>query len=204
MSGNILTPQTTPGAHRPRNWRRRHLGFLLRRTGDPWARAAAVASLRDPVEVAIVVRHPYERSHPRGFSPAPVIHGSPTARLAEAVMTAADPGKLHRLRAEPAPLMGTARGHRPAHRLPARRAAHRVLRGAGHHSPSAATTVPSAAAQFSTTAGVAAQHSDTPDTAALSATAFDTASRSAALGTAAPGITRRPSPARRRQALIPE
>ena len=38
---------------RPRNWRGRHVGFLVRQAGDdPWARAAAVACLLDPADVA--------------------------------------------------------------------------------------------------------------------------------------------------------
>ncbi|MET8968347.1 DUF6397 family protein [Streptomyces hydrogenans] len=56
---------------RARNWRSRHLALLLRGTEDPWARAAAVASLLDPVQVAEVVDDPYERSHLDRLRPAP-------------------------------------------------------------------------------------------------------------------------------------
>ncbi|CAL9640067.1 hypothetical protein SUDANB145_06309 [Streptomyces sp. enrichment culture] len=171
---------------RPRNWRRRHLGFLLRRTDDPWARAAAVASLLDPVEIAAVVGDPHERSHLQRLRPAPVIHGSPgspTARLAEEIMTATDPDEIHWLRAELAHLVGTAREHRTAAprarahaavpratthpaapRPTARPAAHRAPRAAGHHRPPSALTAPSSTAPSSSAGGIAPQHTATPST----------------------------------------
>lgn len=157
---------------RPRNWRRRHLGFLLRRTDDPWARAAAVASLLDPVEIAAVVGDPYERSHLQRLRPDPVIHGSPgspTARLAEEIMTATDPDEIHWLRAELAHLVGTAREHRTEAPWPtAHPAAHRVPRAAGHHCPPSATTEPSSAAQFSNAGAIAPQRTGTPGTTCAS------------------------------------
>ncbi|MGC9497267.1 DUF6397 family protein [Streptomyces sp. WG7] len=104
---------------RPRNWRGRHLGFLLRQADDPWARAAAVASLLDPVEVSEVVRDPYERSHLNRFRPAPPAHGSPgspAAQLVEEIMTAADPDEIDWLRTDLAGAVEAARGQRPAPR----------------------------------------------------------------------------------------
>ncbi|OWA00634.1 hypothetical protein B9W62_33730 [Streptomyces sp. CS113] len=104
---------------RPRNWRGRHLGFLLRQADDPWARAAAVASLLDAAEIAAVVTDPYERSHLRRFRPALATHGSPgspAAQLAEEIATAADPDEVDRLRSELAAAVDTARRHRPAPR----------------------------------------------------------------------------------------
>ncbi|MEU2547729.1 DUF6397 family protein [Streptomyces roseolus] len=56
---------------RARNWRSRHLSLLLRGTDDPWARAAAIASLLDPVQVAEVVDDPYERAYLDRLRPAP-------------------------------------------------------------------------------------------------------------------------------------
>ncbi|MFI0827701.1 DUF6397 family protein [Streptomyces roseolus] len=56
---------------RARNWRSRHLSLLLRGTDDPWARAAAIASLLDPVQVAEVVDDPYERTYLDRLRPAP-------------------------------------------------------------------------------------------------------------------------------------
>ncbi|MBT2409038.1 hypothetical protein J7I94_00435 [Streptomyces sp. ISL-12] len=179
---------------RPRNWRRRHLGFLLRRTDDPWARAAAVASLLDPVEIEAVVGDPHERSHLQRLRPAPVIHGapgSPSARLAEEIMTATDPDEIHWLRAELAHLVGTAREHHTsAPRPTARPAAHRVPRAAGHHCRPSATTAPSSAAQSFDAAGIAPRHTPTPSTTAL--------------GTTRPsGVRQHPSPApERRRGLL--
>ncbi|CAL9374890.1 DUF6397 family protein [Streptomyces sp. enrichment culture] len=104
---------------RPRNWRGRHLGFLLRQANDPWARAAAVASLLDAAEVSDVVTDPYERSHLRRFRPAPVPHGSPgspAAQVAEEIVTAADPDEVDWLRSDLAAAVDAARLHRPAPR----------------------------------------------------------------------------------------
>ncbi|MFB6552639.1 DUF6397 family protein [Streptomyces sp. NPDC056405] len=115
-----LRDQLTEGLDlRPRNWRGRHLGFLLRQADDPWARAAAVASLLDPVEVSGVVRDPYERSHLHRFRPVQPAHGtpgSPAAQLAEEIMTAADPDEIDWLRTDLAGAVEAARGQRPAPR----------------------------------------------------------------------------------------
>ncbi|MFJ4359953.1 DUF6397 family protein [Streptomyces massasporeus] len=102
---------------RPRNWRGRHVGFLTRQAGDdPWARAAAVACLLDPADVADVVRDPRERTrlarcHPR--LPAHGTPGSPTAELAETLMTASEPDEVAWFRADLARTMETARRHHP-------------------------------------------------------------------------------------------
>ncbi|MGW4925076.1 DUF6397 family protein [Streptomyces parvulus] len=104
---------------RPRNWRGRYLGFLLRQAHDPWARAAAVASLLDGVEIAEVVRDPYERSHLHRFRPvrpSPGSTGSSGAQLAEEIMTAADPDEIEWLRADLADAVAAAREQRPAPR----------------------------------------------------------------------------------------
>lgn len=115
-----LRDQLTEGLDlRPRNWRGRHLGFLLRQADDPWARAAAVASVLDPVEVSGVVRDPYERSYLHRFRPVPPAHGSPgspAAQLAEEIMTAADPDEIDWLRTDLAGAVEAARGQRPAPR----------------------------------------------------------------------------------------
>ncbi|GGQ72092.1 DUF6397 family protein [Streptomyces flaveolus] len=111
---------------RPRNWRGRHLAWLLRRTEDPWARAAAVASLLDPVDVSEVVTDPYERSHLSRFRPARPVHGSPgspAAQIAEEIVTAADPDEIDLLRADLARAVRHARVLRAAPR-PAARAQH--------------------------------------------------------------------------------
>ncbi|WP_121750411.1 DUF6397 family protein [Streptomyces sp. E2N166] len=115
-----LRGQLTEGLDlRPRNWRGRHLGFLLRQADDPWASAAAVASVLDPAEVSGVVRDPYERSYLHRFRPVPPAHGSPgspAAQLAEEIMTAADPDEIDWLRTDLAGAVEAARGQRPAPR----------------------------------------------------------------------------------------
>ncbi|CAM5681969.1 hypothetical protein SPURM210S_02664 [Streptomyces purpurascens] len=82
---------------RPRNWRGRHIGFLTRQAGDDaWARAAAVACLLDPADVADVVADPYERAHLNRRRPRLPAHGtpgSPAAERAETLMTASEPTK---------------------------------------------------------------------------------------------------------------
>lgn len=87
---------------RPRNWRTRRLGLLFRATEDPWARAAAIASLLDPVQVAEVVDDPYERSHLDRLRPPPP-PGAPTGagarEIAERLTRADEPDEIlwHRL-----------------------------------------------------------------------------------------------------------
>ncbi|WP_254644221.1 DUF6397 family protein [Streptomyces sp. BV286] len=104
---------------RARNWRGRHLGSLLRQTENPWARAAAVASLLDPAQVAEIVTDPYERAHLERYQPDQHTHGmpdSPAARIVARIMTAADPDEISWLRADLANGLEEARDHRPAPR----------------------------------------------------------------------------------------
>lgn len=111
---------------RARNWRGRHLGFLLRQAHDPWARAAAVASLLDPVQIADSVRDPYERSYLNRLRPAPAgggSPGSPGAVIAQGIGTADDPEETAWLRAELARALALARAQRPAPRPAPRGAA---------------------------------------------------------------------------------
>lgn len=109
---------------RPRNWRARHLGHLLRQADGPWARAGAVASLLDPVHVSQVVGDPCDRSHLNSFREPPPGHGapgSPAARLAQDLMTAKDPDEIAWLQADLTRLTRQAREHRPAPRPASRR-----------------------------------------------------------------------------------
>ncbi|MFE7644900.1 DUF6397 family protein [Streptomyces phaeoluteigriseus] len=104
---------------RPRNWRGRHLGFLLRHAEGPWQRAGALAALLDPVQVAEIARDPYERSHLNRFRPGPPAHGtpgSPAARLVERIATADDPDEIAWLRSDLAHALEEARSHQPAPR----------------------------------------------------------------------------------------
>ncbi|MFI5677459.1 DUF6397 family protein [Streptomyces cellulosae] len=104
---------------RPRNWRGRHLGFLLRQAEEPWEQAGAVAAFLDPVQIAELVPDPYERSHLNRFRPGPPSHGapgSPAAHLAERIMTADSPDEIGWLRADLTRTLEEAREHRPAPR----------------------------------------------------------------------------------------
>lgn len=108
---------------RPRNWRGRHVGFLTRQAGDdPWAHAAAVASLLDPADVADIVRDPDERALLARRRPRLPLHGtpgSPTAELAETLMTAGEPDEVAWFRADLAHTMETARRRAPRTEAPA-------------------------------------------------------------------------------------
>ncbi|MER5215543.1 DUF6397 family protein [Streptomyces sp. NPDC002838] len=104
---------------RPRNWRGRHLGFLLRQTEDPWERAGTVAAFLDPLQIAELVRDPYERAHLNRFRPGPPTHGAPgstAAHIAETIMTADAPDEIAWLRADLVVAMEEAREHRAAPR----------------------------------------------------------------------------------------
>lgn len=102
---------------RARNWRGRYLGFLLREAEDPWARAGAVAAFLEPGEVEDIVRDPGERARLNRSRTAPPAHGapgSPTARLAEDLMTAQDADEIRWLRADLAQAVEEARTRLPA------------------------------------------------------------------------------------------
>jgi hypothetical protein len=123
----LLTARRTPAEireglkagmdRRPRNWRGRHVGFLTREAGDdPWARAAAVACLLDPADVADVVKNPHERSLLTDRRPRLPAHGAPgsaTAELVEKLMTASEPDEVSWFRADLAHTMEEARSRHP-------------------------------------------------------------------------------------------
>ncbi|MFG2602169.1 DUF6397 family protein [Streptomyces sp. NPDC048514] len=132
------TPETLRGQLearvdlRARNWRGRHLGFLLRQAEDPWARAASLAALLAPAEIADVVEDPSERACLNRFRPAPPgqgAPGSPSAHLAERIMTAHDGDEIEWLRGELVRAVEEARTLTPAPR-PAVRHAGPVVRAA--------------------------------------------------------------------------
>ncbi|MFG1668288.1 DUF6397 family protein [Streptomyces sp. Y7] len=110
---------------RPRNWRGRHRGFLLRQAADPWESAGALAAFLDPVQIAEVVPDPYERSHVHRFRPGPPASGtpgSPSFLIAERIMTADDPDEIGLLRADLTEVLAHARAMRPAPRPTTERA----------------------------------------------------------------------------------
>ncbi|WP_073758909.1 DUF6397 family protein [Streptomyces sp. CB03234] len=104
---------------RPRNWRARRLGLLLRQAEDPWAAAAAIASLLTAVQVAEVVGDPYERAHLDRLRPEPP-HARPESLAARDIvhrlLLADDPDEIlwHRMSLSLA--LDEARAHRPAPR----------------------------------------------------------------------------------------
>ncbi len=109
---------------RARNWRGRHLGSLLRRSEESWARAGAVASFLAPVEIADVVKDPYERAYLNRFRPTPPgqgTPGSPAAHLAERIALAQDADEIDWLRGELGRSVEEARAESPAPRPATRR-----------------------------------------------------------------------------------
>ncbi|NEB93547.1 DUF6397 family protein [Streptomyces bauhiniae] len=99
-----LRSQLTAGLDlRPRNWRGRHLGFLLRQAEDPWARAGAIAAFLPGEEIAEIVKIPYERARLDRMRPSLPEHGapgSPAAVLSEQIMTAQDADEIAWLSAD--------------------------------------------------------------------------------------------------------
>lgn len=69
---------------RPCRWRGRHVGLLLRRTADPWERAAVLASVLPEEEVRAAVPDPAERIVLAALAPPPP-YGHPRVPAAEAV-----------------------------------------------------------------------------------------------------------------------
>ncbi|GAA2498257.1 DUF6397 family protein [Streptomyces gobitricini] len=104
---------------RARNWRARRLGLLLRRADDPWAAAAAIASLLTSDQVAEVVGDPYERAHLDLLRPAPP-HARPESLAARDIIdrlqVADDPDEIMWHRMSLALALEEARALRPAPR----------------------------------------------------------------------------------------
>ncbi|MFE2288718.1 DUF6397 family protein [Streptomyces sp. NPDC059443] len=69
---------------RPRKWRERHVGLLLRRTADPWERAAVLASVLPDSDVRETVPDPAERILLAALAP-PAPYGHPQLPAAAAV-----------------------------------------------------------------------------------------------------------------------
>ncbi|MGV9989153.1 DUF6397 family protein [Streptomyces sp. NPDC003374] len=104
---------------RARNWRGRRLDALLRLAGDPWERAAAVASLLDPLQLPDIAADPWEHAQLHRLRPRPPAQAapdSPAARVLERITTAQDADETARLRADLARAMREARTLRPAPR----------------------------------------------------------------------------------------
>ncbi|WP_052757868.1 DUF6397 family protein [Streptomyces yangpuensis] len=86
------------GDLRPRAWRGRHVGLLLRRTADPWARAAVLAGVLPEDELREAVPDPAERTVLAALAPPPP-YGHPqvpaAAAVAEGLLRAGPPDEVH-------------------------------------------------------------------------------------------------------------
>ncbi|MFG2336394.1 DUF6397 family protein [Streptomyces yangpuensis] len=86
------------GDLRPRTWRGRHVGLLLRRTADPWARAAVLAGVLPEDELREAVPDPAERTVLAALAPPPP-YGHPqvpaAAAVAEGLLRAGPPDEVH-------------------------------------------------------------------------------------------------------------
>ncbi|MFD3804482.1 DUF6397 family protein [Streptomyces sp. NPDC058619] len=87
---------------RPRKWRGRHVGLLLRRTADPWEGAAVLASVLPEHDVRDAVPDPEERIILAALAPPPP-YGHPqapaAAAVAERLLRAEPPDEVHWYRA---------------------------------------------------------------------------------------------------------
>ncbi|MFE2325837.1 DUF6397 family protein [Streptomyces sp. NPDC059385] len=83
---------------RPRKWRGRHVGLLLRRTADPWARAAVLAAVLPEGELRAAVPERAERLVLAALAPPPP-YGHPqvpaAAAVASALLKADQPEEIH-------------------------------------------------------------------------------------------------------------
>ncbi|MGQ4333680.1 DUF6397 family protein [Streptomyces hayashii] len=136
----VLRSQLAAGVDlRARNWRGRHLGFLLRQAQGPWQHAGVLAGFLDPLQVAEIVKDPYERSHLNRFRPGSPAHcapGTPAAHLVEKIITAADPDEIDWLRSDLQRTMDEARADQPAPRPAPKRASTRPSESSGTHGKS--------------------------------------------------------------------
>lgn len=82
---------------RPRKWRERHVGLLLRRTADPWERAAVLASVLPEDDVRRAVPDPAERILLGALAPPPP-YGHPqvpaAAEVAARLLRAGSPDEI--------------------------------------------------------------------------------------------------------------
>lgn len=105
------------GDRRARNWRTQRIERLLKRTEDPWARAAIEASTLDAAHLAEVVDDPYERAYLVRVRPEPVF-GRPGSLAAKETMAelmlADDPDELLWRRISLTLSLDRARDDRPA------------------------------------------------------------------------------------------
>ncbi|MFC9143831.1 DUF6397 family protein [Streptomyces bacillaris] len=97
MPQEMRTRLEAGGDRRARNWRAQRIERVLRRTEDPWARAAVEASALDSAHLAEVVEDPYERAHLVRVRPEPVFGRPASVAAREAMgelMLADDPDEI--------------------------------------------------------------------------------------------------------------
>ncbi|WP_411102594.1 DUF6397 family protein [Streptomyces sp. cmx-4-9] len=98
---------------RPRSWRARHVGLLLKRTPDPWGRAAVLASVLPEEELRTAVPDPAERIVLAALAP-PLPYGHPqapaAAAVARALLKADGAPEVERYRASLGAALAAARG----------------------------------------------------------------------------------------------
>jgi hypothetical protein len=106
---------------RPRNWRGRRTGQLLRESQDPWERAAVIGGLLDEAQLAEVVRDPYERAYLNCLRPD-LAGGRSTSEVARRLVLAEHPDEIRWHRAGLTLLLEEARDtrHAPRPALPGR------------------------------------------------------------------------------------
>ncbi|WP_052489453.1 DUF6397 family protein [Streptomyces sp. 150FB] len=97
---------------RGRNWRARRVGHLLRRSADPWERAAVIGAVLGAARLAEAVPDPYERAYLNRLRPilAPAHPESEAARAAvQGVLLAGHPDEVRWYRASLTVLLEEAR-----------------------------------------------------------------------------------------------
>ncbi|MFB8293989.1 DUF6397 family protein [Streptomyces bacillaris] len=119
MPQEMRTRLEAGGDRRARNWRAQRIERMLRRTQDPWARAAVEASALDSAHLAEVVEDPYERAYLVRVRPEPVFGrpGSlPAREVMGELMLADDPDEILWRRISLTLSLEQARDERPAPR----------------------------------------------------------------------------------------
>ncbi|WKK24666.1 DUF6397 family protein [Streptomyces olivoreticuli] len=125
---DLLTGRTPPALRtalaeredrRARTWRARRIDQLLALTEDPWERAAVIASVLGPEQLADAVPDPYERAYVSTMRPE-LAHGRPNAvagrEVIDRVTLAEDPDEIERHRRRLTIALAEARAIREAPR----------------------------------------------------------------------------------------
>ncbi|MGW1074177.1 DUF6397 family protein [Streptomyces sp. NPDC002537] len=104
---------------RARTWRARRIGQLTALTQDPWERAAVIASVLGPDQLADAIPDPYERAYVRALRPELTQGRSDTVagrEVIDRVTAAADPDEIESFRHRLTTALSEARADRHAPR----------------------------------------------------------------------------------------